>query len=144
MASFSRHFTSGLHFVPPLYVSFCSLSAINLGYPRQEWSLSSILRFPPEFHFAFPGFPKPAIPKTKPGTSSILSHPIAPFRYRNHTSLLPAHTYRFLEVVICSKSKKQGKFSRSALLKMQDQGKCSAFTLLARICNPCLCNCLIF
>ena len=53
-------------------------------------SFPPFLRFPPN-SIRFPGFPKPAIPKTKPGTSFISFHPIAPFQYRN-TLVFCLHT----------------------------------------------------
>lgn len=60
MASASLHYTQGLHFVPPPSVTFRSLSAPSLGYPRKSASIHSIPLMPTLRFIPLPfGFPVP-------------------------------------------------------------------------------------
>ena len=78
-ASASLHYTPGLHFVPPPYVPFRSLSAPSPGYPRKSASFIPLHSGQPTVSFRSPlAFP-PHIPELKAKTGSSI--PPAPIRY---------------------------------------------------------------
>lgn len=79
VASASLHYTPGLHFVPPPFVTFRSLSASSLGNPRKSVSIHSISLMPTRRFFPLPfGFPA-HVPELKAKTGSSI--PPLPIRY---------------------------------------------------------------
>ncbi len=66
VASASLHYTPGLHFVPPPFVTFRSLSASSLGYPRKSASFIPLRSCLPAVSFRSPlAFP-PTNQNSKP------------------------------------------------------------------------------
>jgi hypothetical protein len=99
---------SGLHFVPPPYVPFRSLSAPSLGYSRKSASFIPLHSGQPAVSFRSPlSFP-PHIPELKAKTGSCISpNPIRSIAFCHHTCFSQPNQRYVLRSVCPGKQKPQ-------------------------------------
>ena len=84
-ASASLYYTPRLHFVPPPFVTFHSLSASNLGYPRKSASHSFLIVYATRRFIPLPLAFLSHVPKLKAKTgSSISPNAIRYFAFSQH------------------------------------------------------------
>lgn len=141
VTSASLHYTSGLHFVPPPYVPFRSLSAPSLGYPSKSASFIPLRSGQPAVSFLSPlAFP-PHIPELKAKTGSCIPPtPIRNIAFSHHPWFSPCQPAECPAKCSPQNYKKPQKPQRLLMLQVKIKDHSRIAFVLALNASSCYCN----